>query len=60
MTNGLSPREIQIAQIMAGLAAAIFIGGFFLPPRHRQRVGLTLTVCYLIGIAVFIICVVFS
>ena len=58
MTNKMSPFEFQIAQVMAGLATAIYIGGFFLPPRYRQRVGLTLTVCYLVGIAVFVICVV--
>ncbi len=60
MTNILSPLEIRIAQVMGALATAIFIGNFFLPPRYRHRVGLTLTVCYLLGIAVFVVCVVFN
>jgi hypothetical protein len=60
MANKLSPLEFQIARIMVGIAAAVFIGGYFLPPRYRQRVGLTLTACYLLGIAVFILCIVFA
>jgi hypothetical protein len=51
----LSPREIQVVQIMVGIATAVFIGGRFLPPRYRQTVGATLTVCYLIGIAAFVV-----
>ena len=60
MTNDfLSTREIQVAQIMVGLATAVFIGGRFLPRRYRQPVGVTLTVCYLLGIAGFVAYVVF-
>jgi len=60
MTNEfLSPREVQVAQIMVGVATAVFIGGRFLPPRYRQPVGITLTVCYLAGFAGFIAYVVF-
>jgi len=59
MTNEvLSPRVIQVAQIMVGVASAVFIGRRFLPPRYRHTVGVTLTVCYLLGIAAFIVYVV--
>ncbi len=51
----LSPKEIQVAQLVVGVATAIFIGLRFLPPRHRQRVGVVLTVCYLIGFAAFML-----
>jgi hypothetical protein len=44
---------MRIAQLMVGIATAVFIGGRFLPPRYRQPVGVMLTVCYLIGIAAF-------
>jgi hypothetical protein len=49
----LSPREIQIAQLLVGVATAVFIGVRFVPPRFRQRVGVALTICYLFGIAAF-------
>ena len=55
----LSPREIQVAQLIVGIATMVFIGGRFLPPRYRQTVGVTLTVCYLLGIAAFVVYVVF-
>jgi hypothetical protein len=51
----LSPREIQAARIMVGIATAVFIGGRFLPTRYRQPVGIALTVCYLIGITAFLL-----
>lgn len=49
----LSPRDIQTAQILVGIATAVFIGGRFLPPRLRQPVGIALTACYLVGVAAF-------
>ena len=54
----LSPREIQVAQIMVGVTAAVFIGGRFLPPRYRRPVGVTLMICYLAGLAAFAVYVV--
>jgi hypothetical protein len=51
----LSPREIQVAQMVVGVAAAIFVGLRFLPPRYRQRVGIVLTAGYLIGFVAFMI-----
>jgi hypothetical protein len=51
----LSPREFQVAQLLVGVATAVFIGMRFVPPRLRQRVGITLTVCYLLGIAGFMV-----
>jgi hypothetical protein len=50
-----SPRAYQLAQLMILVTVAVFIGGRFLPLRYRQRVGVTLTVCYLAGIAAFAI-----
>jgi hypothetical protein len=49
----LSQRETDIVQILLLIAAAVFIGGRFLPARYRQPVGVALTVCYLLGVAVF-------
>jgi hypothetical protein len=43
---------------MIGLALAVFIGGRFLPPRYRQLVGVAVTVCYLVGLAAFVVYVV--
>ena len=51
----LSPREIQAGQILLGLATAVFIGLRFVPPRYRQRIGIALTVCYLLGVAAFMV-----
>jgi hypothetical protein len=51
----LSPREIQIAQMLIGVATAVFIGVRFVPPRHRQTVGIALTICYVIGVAAFMV-----
>lgn len=50
-----SPRAFQLAQLLILVTVAVFIGGRFLPPRYRQRVGVALTVCYLAGIAAFVI-----
>ena len=50
-----SPREFHLAQLLVLVGTAVFIGGRFLPPRYRQRVGIALTVCYLGGIAAFIV-----
>jgi len=55
VTDLLTGREIQTVQLMAGMGAAVFIGGRFLPPQYRRPVGVTLTVCYLIGFAAFTI-----
>jgi hypothetical protein len=35
------------------IATATFVGVRFLPARYRQRVGITLTVCYVIGLVGF-------
>jgi hypothetical protein len=50
-----SPRAFQLAQLLILMTLAVFIGGRFLPLRYRQRVGVALTVCYLAGIAAFVI-----
>ena len=51
----VSPGASQLAQLLILVTVAVFIGGRFLPVRHRQRVGVLLTVCYLAGIAAFAI-----
>jgi hypothetical protein len=51
----VSPGAAQLAQLLTLVTLAVFIGGRFLPPRHRQRVGIALTVCYLAGIAAFLV-----
>jgi hypothetical protein len=50
-----SPRAFQLAQLLMLATVAVFIGCRFLPPRYRQRVGVALTVCYLVGVAGFLI-----
>jgi len=55
----LSPHEMQIAQMMIGVTAAVFIGGRFLPPRYRRKAGIVVTICYLAGIAAFLAYVLF-
>ncbi len=49
-----SPRASQLAQLLILGTVAVLIGRRFLPLRYRQRVGVTLTVCYLAGIAAFL------
>ena len=51
----LSPREIQAAQLLIGVTLAVFIGVRFVPPRYRQTVGFVLTICYVIGVAAFMV-----
>ena len=51
----VSPHASQLAQLLILATVAVFIGGRFLPPRYRQRVGVALTICYLAGIAAFAI-----
>jgi hypothetical protein len=51
----LSPHASQFAQFLILLATAVFIGGRFLPQRYRQRVGVVTTVCYLAGVAAFMV-----
>jgi hypothetical protein len=53
--DAMSPREVQTAQLVVGIATAVFIGGRFLPVRYRWSVGVGLTVCYLIGLGGFAI-----
>ena len=55
MMEALSPLEIRSAQILVGITTAVFIGLRFLPERYRHGVGVGMTVCYLAGIAAFII-----
>lgn len=55
ITDPLSPRAIQIAQVMFGITLAVFVGIRFIPPQYRQRVGIALTACYVIGLAAFIV-----
>jgi hypothetical protein len=40
---------------MSGIAVAVFIGVRFIPARYRQWVGIALTVCYVIGVAAFMV-----
>jgi hypothetical protein len=44
---------VRTAQVMLLIATATFVGVRFLPAQYRQRVGITLTVCYVIGIVAF-------
>ena len=53
MSAPVAPAVVHIAQVLLLLATATFIGVRFLPPRYRQRVGITLTVCYVTGIVGF-------
>jgi hypothetical protein len=55
----MTERATQIAQFLGLVAAATFVGSRFVPAPYRQTVGVTLTVCYLIGLAAFIVYVVF-
>jgi hypothetical protein len=55
INGALSPREIQVGQILVAVATAVFIGLRFVPQRYRQRVGIALTGCYLLGIAAFMV-----
>jgi riboflavin transporter FmnP len=54
LTHPLSPEAMQVGQVMAGIALAVFLGIRFLPARHRRTVGITLTVAYVLGIAAFL------
>ncbi len=40
---------------MFGITLAVFVGIRFIPPQYRQRVGIALTACYVIGLAAFIV-----
>jgi hypothetical protein len=40
---------------MIGVATAVFVGLRFVPPLHRRRVGASLIVCYLAGVALFML-----
>ncbi len=51
----LRPHVTLVAQFLILVATAVFIGGRFLPQRYRQRVGIAATVCYLAGIAAFLV-----
>jgi hypothetical protein len=51
----VSPRASQLAQLLILGAVAMLIGGRFLPPRYRQRAGVAVTLCYLAGIAAFLV-----
>ena len=51
----VSPHAFQLAQLLILVTVTVFIGGRFLPPRYRQRVGVALTVCYLAGVAAFLV-----
>jgi hypothetical protein len=53
--TAVSPRDIQIGQVMIGAATAVFIGLRFVPPPYRRRVGVSLIVCYLAGVALFML-----
>jgi hypothetical protein len=55
----MSPREIQVARFMVLLPVAVFVGARFLPLRYRRSAGAWLTVCYLAGLAAFIVYVLF-
>jgi hypothetical protein len=50
-----SPQTLQLVRLLILVAAAVFIGSRFLPPRYRQRVGIVTTICYLAGVAGFVI-----
>jgi hypothetical protein len=55
----LSFDEIRTGQILLAIAVAVFIGVRFVPPRFRQNIGIWLTVCYLIGVGMFVTYVAF-
>jgi len=40
---------------MFGIALAVFIGIRFVPAEYRQRAGIALTACYVIGVAAFMV-----
>jgi hypothetical protein len=58
MNASVSPAVARTAQVLLLLATATFIGVRFLPPKYRQRVGITLTVCYATAIISFAIYIV--
>jgi hypothetical protein len=53
MSAPASEAVVRTAQVMLLIATATFVGVRFLPVRYRQRVGITLTVCYVLGIVAF-------
>ena len=50
-----SPGAFQLTHLLILVTVAVFIGGRFLPLRYRQRVGVALTICYLTGVAAFLV-----
>jgi hypothetical protein len=54
MMSAPVPADVaRTAQVMLLIATATFVGVRFLPARYRQRVGITLTVCYVTGLVGF-------
>jgi hypothetical protein len=50
-----SPGAFEVARLLTLVTVAVFVGSRFLPSRYRQRVGVALTICYLAGIAAFLV-----
>ena len=55
MIEAMTPRDIQIAQLLMGVTVAVYIGLRFLPAGYRQAVGIALTIGYVAGIGVFMV-----
>ena len=49
MSAPASEEVARAAQVMLLIATATFVGARFLPAQYRHRVGITLTICYVIG-----------
>ena len=45
----------ELAQLLILVTVAVFVVLRFLQPRHRQPVGVALTICYLAGVAAFVL-----
>jgi hypothetical protein len=51
----VSPPAFRLAQLLVLLATAMLIGSRFLPADLRQPVGFVTTICYLAGVAAFVV-----
>lgn len=59
LNQPMSPGEAQSAQLLMAVTLAVFVGVRFVPSSFRYSVGLMLTVCYGLGVAGFMVYLLF-